>query len=109
MTNSEWRVLPVLRGLPDELGMMVFVLVHVPLFALVVALVAGNIERTLCISRLGLAGFLVAHAAAHFLFSDDPRYEFNSVISNGLIYGSAVFGTAYLLLSRQEIIGLTGR
>ena len=34
----------------------------------------------------------------HFLSSDDPNYEFSSILSLYLIFGGAVFGAGFLLL-----------
>ena len=103
MTNSEWRVLPGLRVLTDDLGMMIFVVAHIPLCAVIVALVSSPKERTRMLSRIGLCLFLVLHGLGHFLSSNDPNYEFQSALSDGLIYGGAVFGALYLLLYRQDL------
>ena len=96
--NHEWRVLPLLRLLPDDLGLVVFVIAHVPIFAVLVAMVASTNERTRNLSRLAISGFLVLHGVAHLLYMDHPDYEFSSVLSQSLIFGGAVFGTIYLVL-----------
>ncbi|MEL7313293.1 MAG: DUF6713 family protein, partial [Pseudomonadota bacterium] len=41
MPNHEWRVLPVLSQLEDSVGQTAFVVAHVPLFALIIALIAS--------------------------------------------------------------------
>ena len=41
VSNHEWRVLPILRSLPEMSAMNAFVLLHIPIFAVVVALVAS--------------------------------------------------------------------
>lgn len=33
MSNHEWRVLPFLRVLPDDIGMLIFVAIHIPILA----------------------------------------------------------------------------
>ena len=109
MANSEWRVLPGLRVISDDLGIMVFVIAHIPLFALIVALVASEKERMRLLSRIGLCVFLVLHGLLHFLSSNDPQYEFQSTLSDALIYGGAVFGAAYFLLYRRDLLFLTDR
>jgi hypothetical protein len=96
MPNHEWRVLPLLRALPDDMGMAVFVIAHVPLFALLTALIASSNVRTRMKSRLIISGFLVVHALVHALFLNHPSYEFSSMLSNTLIFGGAVFGAIYL-------------
>lgn len=96
--NHEWRMLPLIRTLPDELGMNVFIGAHVPLFALLIALVASSIPRTRTISKLVICGVLVLHGLLHASFMGHPNYEFSSILSNALIFGGAVFGGLYLVL-----------
>ena len=96
MPNHEWRVLPLVRMLPDEIGMFVFVIAHVPLFALLIALVASSNDRTRTKSRLIISGFLVLHGLLHALFMNHPNYEFSYMLSNTLIFGGAAFGAIYL-------------
>ncbi len=96
MPNHEWRVLPVLRSLPDDVGMVAFVALHVPLFAGIIALIASTDARIRARSRIGVAGFLVLHGVLHAWFMTDPDYEFSSMLSNLLIFGGAVCGAAYL-------------
>ena len=98
MSNHEWRVLPLLRMLPDEVGMNVFVAAHVPLFAGLIALVASSNIRTRVMSRLLICGFLVIHGLLHAFFMSHPSYEFSSALSNTLIFGGAVMGGLYIAL-----------
>ena len=101
VSNREWRVLPIMQSLSDELGMTVFVAMHVPMFAVIIALVASTKEKTRTVSRAAVAIFLVFHGALHFLFRTHPNYEFSSTMSEMLIYGGAALGAIYL--------GLEGR
>lgn len=97
--NHEWRGLPLLGTLPDEAGMLWFIAAHVPLFAVLVALVASTNERIRALSRFGIAVFLVAHGLLHALSAGDPTYEFSSNLSRLLIFGGSGFGALYLILS----------
>lgn len=101
MLNSEWRVLPLTSWLSDELGKFVFLIAHVPLFAVVVALVSSEREAIRNRSRLFISGFLAIHGLLHAAFSTQPSYEFESAISNILIYGAALCGIAYILLDTK--------
>ena len=98
MANHEWRVLPFIRVLPDDIGMLVFVASHVPIFAGLFVLVASGNPRTRALTRLGVSAFLVIHGLLHFLFIGDPNYEFSSLISEILIFGGAALGIIYLAL-----------
>ena len=102
MTSYEWRILPILGSLPDQMGMTVFLLAHIPLFAAIVALVASGNERTRDLSRLVASGFLLLHAVLHIWFSSDPNYGFVSDVSNWLIFGGAGLGAIYLALTYRE-------
>ena len=96
--NHEWRVMPLIRALSDDTGATCFVLAHVPIFAIVVALVANNNQKIRRDSRFGVALFLVIHALLHVLFKGNPTYEFSGILSNSLIFGGAILGLVYLLL-----------
>jgi hypothetical protein len=97
--NHEWRGLPLLRALPDETAMAIFIASHVPLFAILIGLVASANPRTRGYSRMGIATFVVVHAVLHAFSMADPTYEFSSMLSNLLIFGGAAFGGAYLALA----------
>ena len=102
IANHEWRVMPILRSLPDEVGFNVFVLFHVPLFAVLVAIVSSSNSRLRRLSRLGVSAFLLIHAGLHVLFTDVTSYEFDSTLSSLLIYGGAVVGGLYLVASYED-------
>lgn len=98
MTNHEWRVLPLVRMLPEDIAMPFFVWAHVPLFAVVIWLLSSTNARTRQISRYAIAGFLLLHALLHVLHFNHPAYEFESLLSNSLIFGGALFASIYLAL-----------
>jgi len=100
--NHEWRVLPLTSWLPDETGVMVFLFSHIPLFAVVFALVASMNEKIRTRSRLVISGFLVLHGILHTLFIGDKTYEFASFYSNVLIFGGAALGLIYIVLEFVE-------
>jgi hypothetical protein len=102
MPNHEWRGMPVLGSLPDDVAVTWFVLLHVPLFAGLIALVASRNPRTRILSRLVIGAFLVVHGLLHYLKMGDPAYEFSSFISNALIFGGAALGAAYLALEAKD-------
>jgi hypothetical protein len=103
--NHEWRVLPILRALSDDLGADIFVLAHVPIFAAIIAFVASPKPQVRAKTRLIIAGFLAVHGLLHGFFSGQTAYEFSSSSSMMLIYGAAGLGVLYLLaelLERRE-------
>lgn len=98
MLNHEWRVIPIIRTLPDETGLIVFVAAHIPIFAYLVALVSSKNSRTRRMTRIGIGLFLLLHGLLHIFFKDHPAYEFSSIFSNILIFGGSVVGIIYLAL-----------
>ena len=100
--NHEWRLLPLLGWLTDEYGEIVFILIHIPLFAILIALVASTNIKTRSLSRIGISIFLVIHGLLHVVFMRSTSYEFTSTLSNILIFGGALFGAAFLLLVFME-------
>jgi hypothetical protein len=102
VANHEWRVLPLTSWLSEELGQIVFVGLHVPVFAFLVAIVSSENENTRLRSRFWVSVFLVVHGILHTGFAIHPEYEFESVISSVLIYGGAACGLVYLWLNRKR-------
>lgn len=95
--------MPILRSLPEEVGFTAFVLLHIPIFAVLIALVSSSNGLIRRLSRLGVSVFLLAHAGLHMLFADVAGYEFSSLLSNILIFGGALLGGFYLLASHKDI------
>ena len=96
MLNHEWRVLPIIRALPDETGAIIFVTAHIPLFAILIALVSSSNPGTRRRTRIGIGLFLVLHGILHIWFKDHPAYEFAGMFSNALIYSGSILGIVYL-------------
>ena len=93
---AEWRLLYLLRGLPEPLAATVFTLLHVPLFALLLWLLFHPQPRVQVWARRGLMAFLVVHAGLHAWLSGHPDYGFAGWDSNVLIFGAGLAGLLYL-------------
>lgn len=98
MVQAEWRLLYVLRAMPDETARPAFIALHVPLFAIILWLVHHPRANVISVSRLALCAFTVLHAGLHYRLSDHPLYTFHSPLSRALIYGAALAGLCYCLL-----------
>jgi hypothetical protein len=96
MTQSEWRLLYVLRDLSDAQARWWFVALHVPVFWALIALTHHANAAVQRASRSSLAVFCVAHAFLHVRLRNDPASSFDSPLSWGLILGAAAAGLAYL-------------
>lgn len=102
MSNHEWRIIPGLSAVSEAAGATAFLVAHVPLFALVIGYIASLNLKTRVMARNITSGFLIAHAAVHYLFAGNSAYEFSSLVSSLLIYGAALCGVAYFLALRFE-------
>jgi hypothetical protein len=102
MTHAEWKVLPLTSWLDPEKGRIVFVALHVPIFSLVLGWLTSKLPERARRAQFWIAAFMVAHAVLHFGFSAHPAYTFAGALSNGLIFGSAALGAAYLWGSRRQ-------
>jgi hypothetical protein len=98
MVNHEWRVIPIIRLLSDQMGMIVFIAAHIPIFALLVALVSNKNSKTRRITRIAIGLFLLFHGLLHIVFKNHPAYEFSNVFSHFLIFGGSTLGVIYLIL-----------
>ncbi len=93
MQRHEWRVLPGLRSLPDEMGRQVFLWLHVPLFLLVFLFSLAGAASPFAV---GLSVFAIIHVGLHVLFRTHPAYEFNNPTSWALILLTGIFGAVHL-------------
>jgi hypothetical protein len=96
MTQSEWRLLYVLRSLSDNEARWWFVAIHIPLFWALIALTHHAQARVQRFSRLGLALFCIVHALLHLRLRNDPLSSFSGALSWGLILSAAAIGMIYL-------------
>jgi len=100
MLNHEWRVLPLTSWLKEDAGRTVFVLMHVPLFAVLVALISSTDETIRNRTFFLLSAFFVIHGVLHAAFTIHKKYEFGSLQSNFLIFGAAICGLLYVIFDK---------
>jgi hypothetical protein len=98
--RHEWRLLYVLRTMADSTARNVFVVLHIPLIALILWLIAHDDETVRFYTQVGLDLFMIVHAGLHWRLSGHPKYEFNSMPSQLLIYGTATLALIHLVLLR---------
>jgi len=98
VTHSEWRLLFLMRSMPDDTAAPLFVGLHVPLFFLILWLSHFPREVVRKTTRVVIAAFLPIHAVLHFSLSANPAYEFHGALSQALILSAAACGAAYLVV-----------
>jgi len=97
VTQAEWHLLYILRDLPEKIAATTFVILHVPLFALIFWLGFNEKPNIRDWSRVIFATFLIIHAGLHKALENHPLYNFNSPMSQGLIFGAGLLGFIYLI------------
>ena len=97
MTQSEWKLLFILRSLPEQIASSAFVVIHIPLIAALLWLTNKESQSIKTFSRIALAAFLIIHSGLHKLLENHPDYTFNSWLSLWLIYGGGLLGFLYLI------------
>ena len=95
--KKEWRLLFVLRRLPDEGALRWFVLLHLPLFVGLLALVAAAPATAIRWVEAAVDTFLIAHAGLHERISARGERAFANPFSRWLIWGAAGFGAVHLV------------
>jgi hypothetical protein len=98
MTQQEWRLLLVLRDLPPDVARQCFVVLHVPLVAVLLWLGFHRSSAVASWSRRAVCAFGIIHVGLHWRLQDHPAYTFHSDLSVSLIVGYGVAGLLYLLL-----------
>lgn len=100
--RAEWRILPGLNLLPDDLGRDVFVLLHVPLIYALLALGWHSDAAVRSRTRIIFCAFCIVHVGLHLAFWYAPGNTFNNLVSQIVIWGCGAAGAAYLWLARRQ-------
>jgi hypothetical protein len=90
----EWRIFPLTAFLDDETGMRVFILAHVPLFAIILFYAGKSLSAGGDGFSLSMAIFCVLHAFIHWAYERHPKCEFRNPLSRGIIWACAGAGLA---------------
>ncbi|MGI9418320.1 MAG: DUF6713 family protein [Geminicoccaceae bacterium] len=91
--RHEWRILPLLRDLPDDVGEQVFIWLHFPLFVLIFWISHLGAESILA---LGLSVIAIIHIGVTWLLRKHPAFEYDNPSSWLLICLAGLFGGLHL-------------
>jgi hypothetical protein len=95
--KKEWRLLFVLRRLPDSGALRWFVWLHLPLFVGLLALVAAGPSPAVERFEGGVDVFLIVHAGLHERLSARGEKAFANAFSRWLIWSAAALAAAHLV------------
>lgn len=92
--RHEWRLLPLMRRLPEDWARTLFVWAHVPLALIIFQLVLAGKSAT---GSILLSAFAIVHVGLHWVFRNDPANEFTGPTSIAFIVLAGVFGAMHLV------------
>jgi len=105
MLAKEWRMFPWFKGWSDEAASRVFVAAHVPMLALLLFGLTGQLgDVTVWVLVLNV--FCIAHLLMHLLFVQLGRNLFRGIASWTYIAGAAV--AAIVDLTITATVAATG-
>jgi hypothetical protein len=93
--KREWRLLFVLRRLPDDGALRWFIVLHLPLLVGLLSLVAAAPSPVVRWLEGGVDAFLVVHAGLHERLALRGERWFAAPFSRSLIWSAAAFGALH--------------
>ncbi|MEM7434783.1 MAG: DUF6713 family protein [Myxococcota bacterium] len=102
VAQSEWRLLPYLSTLPDGEAYTLFVLLHIPLFALLLWWAGSLSAKVRKRTQLTIDAFMVFHAGLHFALRHQADYTFHSTLSEMCIFGAGAVGLLHAVLRIRQ-------
>ncbi len=96
--RHEWRIFPGLSNLKDNLSYHLFVVLHIPLFILILWFLCHPSEHVRFWFQIGVDVFLMIHLGLHHFFKSNVKYEFTHQFSKIIINLMALTGLIHLIL-----------
>ncbi|GBD91475.1 hypothetical protein BMS3Abin04_02207 [bacterium BMS3Abin04] len=93
---QEWRMFPILSGLKDQNGYLIFTLLHLPLYVLIFWGLWGSHGSVINLI-LGLDIFFIIHIGLHLLLIKHKENQFGNFFSWSLILLTGIFGLLDLI------------
>ncbi len=96
--RHEWRIFPLVSRLRDDMGYLVFVVLHIPLFVLILWLLCHPSENVRFGFQVTMDIFFMVHLGLHLLLKNHAHHEFTSTLSKSIIFLNALVGLVHLVL-----------
>ncbi len=84
--NKEWRMMAVLKNMPEDAAFKLYTGLHIPLFFFILFIMVQSGPQMSLAFCIIMDVLLVAHTLIHFFFRRHKNNSFESVFSNVLIY-----------------------
>jgi len=96
--RHEWRIFPGLSNLKDNLSYHLFVVLHIPLFIMILWFLCHPSEYVHFWFQISVDGFLIIHLGLHHFFKAHDKYEFTQQFSRVIINLMALTGLIHMIL-----------
>jgi hypothetical protein len=93
---QEWKMFIILKNLHDETAYRIFLLAHLPLYMMVIFVIAIGGELAKIILYYVVDIFLVAHSIIHYGFRKNPDNGFVTTFSQATIYSMGILAVIHL-------------
>ena len=100
--QHEWRVFPGLTNLKDNLSYHLFIILHIPVFILILWCMCHPSEQVRFWFQISVDSFLIIHLGLHHLFKSHDKYEFTQQFSKIIINIAALTGLIHMILLFAE-------
>jgi hypothetical protein len=92
--HREWKMFMILKDIDDEKAYKIFLLLHIPLYAIVLFLLLSSYQ---IIGFYVVDTFLVAHAAIHLGFRHHKNNQLRGILSKTIINTMGGFAILHLI------------
>lgn len=92
--RQEWKMFIVLKDMADEKAYRVFLLLHIPLYTAILALLFSPFSQ---IAYVIVDLFLMAHMVIHLGFRKHPANRLNGPVSTFMIYAAGILGLLHFI------------
>lgn len=93
--RQEWKMFIVLKDMTDEKAYRVFLLLHIPLYAIILALLFSGAAR---VGFYVTDIFLIAHMLVHWGFRRHRANNLNGALSKVILYGAGLLAVFHLIM-----------
>lgn len=92
--HREWQMFAILKDMPEEKAYRTFLLLHIPLYAVVLVLLFSSWAR---IGFYVVDIFLAAHLLLHLGFRRHPANQLTGGLSQAFIYAAGALASLHLV------------
>ena len=94
--NQEWKMFIGLKELPEETAYRIFLLLHLPLYLIILVLLTTDLVG---IGMIIVDVFLIFHTILHYFFRHHPENQLTNRLSKGIINAAGVAALLHFVIA----------